>query len=182
MRLRTPATWIATLFALASPTAAQESASFRLDEHVLNLAGHPEQGIGPGSASHRISLDSLGGGIARGGLASASFRMDVSFGGAYPPPGEVQGLLFLDSTTLAWSPEPAAGSYNAYRGALSTVAGGGYGTCWMQDVPGHQVTDAAPVPAGSGFFYLVTANNRLHEEGAKGPDGDGVERGGNRCP
>jgi hypothetical protein len=29
---------------------------------------------------------------------------------AYPAPGEVLGLLFVDATTLEWSPEHSAGS------------------------------------------------------------------------
>ena len=185
MRFRVPIptmALVATFLTLSSPALAQQSASFQLDEHVLNLAGHPEQGSVPGSASYRISLDSLGEGMVRSGISSASFRMDGSFGSAYPPPGEVQDLRFLDATTLAWNAERSVGSYNAYRGALTEVAGNSYGTCWEQDVAGEIVSDAEPVPAGSGFFYLVTAKNRLREEGSKGRDGDDTERTGYVCP
>jgi hypothetical protein len=168
---------------LSAPhSLAQESASFRIEAGVLNLAGHPEQGSAPASVGYRISLDSLGEATVRIGASSTSFRMDASFGSAYLPPGEVEDLQFLDATTLAWHAERSAGSYNAYRGALTAVAGNGYGTCWQPDVPGETVTDAEPLPAGSGFFYLVAAKNRLDEEGSKGQDGEGVERGGNVCP
>jgi hypothetical protein len=108
--------------------------------------------------------------------------MEASFGNAYPPPGEVTGLQFTDATTLAWSPEHSAGSYNVYRDALTALTGGGYGTCWEQETPAATVTDADPVPAGNGFFYLVTAENRLGEEGTKGRDSDDALRGGDACP
>ena len=35
---------------------------------------------------------------------------------------------------------------------------------------------AAPVPAGNGYFYLVTARNRLWEEGTKGSSSAGAQR------
>lgn len=161
---------------------AQESASFRLNEHVLNLGGHPDRSGTAGSASYRVSLDSLGETLVRTGLSSTSFRMDAAFGSAYPPPGEVDALGFLDASTLVWSAERSVGSYNVYRGALTAVAAQGYGDCWQQGLVGQTATDTDPVPAGGGFFYLVTASNRLREEGGKGRDSDDAGRRGNTCP
>ncbi len=172
---------IASLCALALPAPAQESASFRIRENVLNMGGHPRQGDVLGSASYRMSLDSLGEGAVRFGLSSPSFKVDSSFSSAYPPPGEVGGLRFADATTLVWSPERSTGSYSVYRDSLASL-GAGYGACWQPEVVGESATDTDPVPRGEGFFYLVTANNRLREEGSKGRDSAGAERGGDACP
>ncbi|MDQ7007231.1 MAG: hypothetical protein Q9Q40_08355 [Acidobacteriota bacterium] len=161
---------------------AQQSASYRLDEHVVNLGGRPDDGVTASSASFRISLDSLGEAVVRTGLSSSSFRMDGSFGSAYPPPEEVLGLRFTDSTTLAWNPEKSVGVYDVYRDPLAALSGGGYGTCWQQDLVGTTTTDPDVPGAGGGYFYLVTAENRLGEEGTKGRDSGGGPRDGAVCP
>jgi len=166
----------------AVPAFGQQSASYRLEEHVLNLGGHPQGGTVLSSAGFRLTLDSLGEGAVRAGLSSASYRMDGSFASAYPPPGEVLGLRFTDEQTLAWDPEPSVGVYDLYRDGLGQVGSGGYGQCWLAGLTEETATDADPVPAGGGFFYLVVARNRLGEPGTKGTDGAGTERGGNACP
>jgi hypothetical protein len=160
------------LLALATGGAAlgQESASFRLDEQVLNAGGHPAQGAVPGSASFRVSLDALGEGVLPHPLSSASYRLDGGFGAAYPPPGEVTGLRFLDETTLAWDPERSVGLYNLYRDALSALSGASAGSCERQGIAGETTTDSDAVPTGDGYYYLVTAENRLGEEGTRGFD------------
>jgi len=43
-------------------------------------------------------------------------------------------------------------------------------------------TDSDPLPVSGGFFYLVTAENRLAEEGTKGFTAEGAERLGTVCP
>jgi hypothetical protein len=168
---------------LVLPAAAQQSPSFRLDEHVFNEGGHPASGTVLTSASFTISLDAIGEAATGTGLSSASFRMDGSFGAAYPPPGEVTGLRLTDHQTLVWDPERSVGVYHLYRDLLSGLAGLGYGTCHEQDIPGETATDADTPPTGNGYFYLVTAENRLDEEGTKGSDGDSNPRGNpSPCP
>lgn len=180
MAVRYAIAFLCAAYLTASPPAfAQQSASFRAEEYVRNAGGTPQNGASAASASFRITLSSLGDGLALGGLSSASFRADGSFVAAYPPPGEVEGLLLQDSQTLVWSPEPSVGTYNVYRG---TVAAGHYGVCLLPDVAASGASDAA-VPAGGGaFLYLVTAENRLREEGTKGSTSAGVQRGGAVCP
>ncbi len=176
---------ISTMICLVTasvPLFAQQSASYRMDEHVFNQGGHPSDGMTVGSASFRISLDSLGEGVVRSGLSSSTYRMDASFASAYPPPGEVLGLRFLDQETLTWNPEPSIGVYAVYRDTLATISSGQYGSCWRQDVADESVVDTDPIGAGDGFFYLVTAKNRLEEEGSKGRDSSGTQRAGNACP
>ena len=56
------------------------------------------------------------------------------------------------------------------------VAALGYGACEQYGLTGNSATDNAAVPAGDGYFYLVTAENRLDEEGTKGFDSAQVER------
>ena len=130
----------------------------------------------------RITLSSLGENLARTGLESASFRADASFLSAYAPPGEVSGLHFTDDQTLTWSAERSAGTYSVYRDQVSALVSGGYGTCLSQELSATSTSDPATPPTGGGFFYLVTVENRLREEGTKGSDSSGAERGGNECP
>lgn len=160
---------------LALPVAAQQSASYKSGEHVFNAGGNPAGFTVPASASFRISLDSVGEGVVRTGLSSASYHMDGSFGGCYPPPGEVLGLRFTDPQTLVWDPEKSVGDYNLYRGTLGNVSGGG--SCQQQDIADETTADSDPLSVGNGFFYLVTAENRLDEEGTKG-----AGRTGEVCP
>ena len=161
------------------PALAQSSASFNLDEHVLNQGGNP--GAGGQiltSAGFRMTLDSIGEGVIGTALSSASFTMDGGFLPAYPPPGEVTGLRFDDATTLGWDAEKSAGTYNLYRDA----AAGGYGTCEQSGIGGTSTTDPDAPATGETFFYLVTVRNRLAEDGTKGFASDGSERLGAFCP
>ncbi len=160
---------------LATPLAAQQSANYKLSDHTFNAGGHPEGGTVLTSASYTVSLDSVGDGVVGPGLGSLSYYMDGSFGACYPPPGEVRGLNFTDGQTMAWDPEKSVGVYNLYRDTLSNVIGGG--TCLQQNISDETATDSDPVPVDDGFFYLVTAKNRLGEEGTKG-----VGRSGGVCP
>jgi len=172
-------TWPLALL-LASTALAQSSESFDLEERVLNSGGTPAGGTVPASAGFRVTLASIGEALSATGAGSASFAVDSSFASAYPPPGEAVGLRFPDAQTLEWAPERSTGGYNLYRGALGEFLG--FGACLRQGIPDETTSDDDPVPPGSGFFYLVTASNRLGEEGTKGFQGDGAERGGDVCP
>ena len=120
--------WVCgSMMALAAattlPTArAQTSASYRLQESVLNAGGHPAQGAVLSSPSFRVKLDALGDGVLGSALASPSFRMDGGFVGAYPPPGEVRGDRFASKTLLVWDPEKSVGTYDVYRGSLASLS------------------------------------------------------------
>lgn len=163
------------LLLAAAPALAQQSASFKLEESTLNEGGSPSGGAFPASASFAVSLDAIGGAVHLAGASSTSYNVDAGFAIAYSPPGETLNLTFTSKTTLAWSPEKSVGDYNVYRGLLSSLPGG-YGACLASNVPGEAITDSATPPAGEGFFYLVTAENRIEEEGTKGLDSLGVER------
>lgn len=158
------------------PGASQESASYRMTEHAFNAGGHPAEGTTPASASYRMSLEALGDPATAIESTAPSYRMDAGFTSAYPPPGEVWGLRFTDRDTLRWDPERSIGRYNLYRDLLSNLLGGSYGNCEQQDLTDETAIDAAVPPLFEGYFYLVTAQNRLDEEGALGEDGGGAER------
>jgi hypothetical protein len=182
MRRFTPLVWPVALL-LGSFAMAQSSASYELEEHVLNAGGTPSAAVDPSSASFRITLSSLGEPLAPPGTAtSASYAVDSAFTSAYRPPGEATRLRFDDDVTLRWDPERSVGSYNLYRDSIGNLSGLGYGVCLQQDLPDARATDSDPVPSGDGFFYLATAVNRLDEEGTKGFQGDGTERAGAVCP
>ena len=155
---------------------AQTSASFKLEEHVFNNGGHPADGTVLGSAGYTISLDSIGDTVARTGLSSASFSMDGGFLPAYGPPGEVLELLFHDAITLAWDAEPLAEAYNLYRNRIIDPFDPDYGACLESGIAGTGTVDADAPGPDEAWFYLVTALNRLHEEGTKGTDAAGTER------
>jgi hypothetical protein len=162
--------------ALGGAALAQTSASHRLTESTFNSGGDPWNGAFGASASHRVKLDAVGDGLMAVGLSSASYRMDGGFVDVYPPPGEVQHALFSDKTTLVWDPEKSVGQYAVYRDGMGVLSGGGTGTCFASSLSSETAVDATMPPAGQGYFYLVTARNRLLEEGTKGKRSSGLER------
>lgn len=170
------------LAAAIVPCLAQTSASFKLTDAVFNNGGDPNQGSALASPHYHIKLDAIGDGVAAVGLGSASFHVDAGFVADYPPPGEVSGLGFASKTDLAWNAERSVGTYNLYRDSLGSLPGA-YGTC---DQPALEVTswtESATPPPNGGWFYLVTAKNRLREEGTKGYLSGGTERSnGSPCP
>ena len=161
---------------LAFPAIAQQSTSYKLTEHTFNAGGNPSNGIVLVSTSYKITLDAIGDGIVQAGLSGSSYGMDGGFGSAYPPPGEVRGFAFTTPQTLVWDPERSVGVYNLYRGTVNTLDGTVYGSCDEPDIAVNTTTDADPVPDGDGYYYLVTAENRLGEEGTKGTDSAGATR------
>ena len=173
----------ALLFAaLCGHAYAQTSASFKLTENVVNAGGNPQGAIRPASASFKISLDAIGGAAPRGALSSASYRGDGGFAARYAPPGEVRDVRFVDKTNLTWSHEPSVGTYNLYRNTLASLPGD-YGSCYQSALVGPQFLETDAPAQGSGWLYLVTAENRLREEGTKGHTSSGAERSNpSSCP
>jgi hypothetical protein len=169
-------TFLVVALVLTIPALAQESASYNLGEHVLNAGGHPANGAFLSSASYRIRLDALGDAVAGTALSGASFHADAGFVSAYPPPGLVDDVRFIDHDTMVWHPEKSVGVYNLYRDLLSALHSLGYGSCEQHSLEEATATDAASPPASDGYFYLVTAENRLNEVGSKGSDSDGAPR------
>jgi len=174
--------WGGVLLFAAGEARGQASASHRLEEAGLNAGGHPQSGVDPASAGHRLSLGSLGDPFPIQRHFGAAWTLDGGFVVAYPPPGEVLDLLFTSATTLVWDPAPAAGTYSLYRGLISALPGLGYGACAQQGLIAPATTDADLPAPGAGFFYLVTVENRLGEDGTKGVTSSGAPRGGLVCP
>ncbi|MBZ5639979.1 MAG: hypothetical protein LAO51_14625 [Acidobacteriia bacterium] len=168
---------VLTLLAGLIPCAAlaQASASYKLQEHVLNSGGDPLQGSLLSAPHYRIKLDTLGDAGARAALSSGSFRVDGGFVAAHPPPGEVKGLAFQDKATMLWSAEPSAGKYELYRNAISALPAD-FGACLLPGLTLPTAGDAATPTPGSGYFYLATARNLLGEEGTTGYRSDGTQR------
>jgi hypothetical protein len=159
-----------------APALAQQSASYRLSESAVNAGGRPQNGTIASSAGYRVTLDAIGDPVASGTPASASYRLGSGFVAWFPPPGEANGLRFVDRTTLRWDPDSSTGVYNLYRDFVSALAGGGTGTCFVNGLAAEQASDVGSPGTGRGFFYLVTAKNRLAEEGTKGNRSSGTER------
>ena len=162
--------------AAMSPIAmAQTSASYKLVEFAFNNGGRPANGTSAASASYRITLDAIGDALAATGLSSASQRMDGGFVSDYPPPGEIRNGRWTSKTVLSWDSEKSVGTYEVYRDLLSSHPGG-FGACFQSPLLAETATDAASPASGTAWFYLVTARNRLGEEGTKGFRSSGVER------
>jgi hypothetical protein len=174
--------WLVALVLAAPPVLAQESAGFKLTEHVFNGGGHPHRGVVMSSPGFRVSLDSIGESVLSHTIGSGSFRANGGFAPAYLPPREIVGLRFTDGETLQWDAQAAAAGYNLYRGSLGNLTGLELGTCEEQDLVAATVTDPDLPSGGDGFFYLATAMNRLGEKGTRGFQSDGSERDGTACP
>ena len=109
--------------------------------------------------------------------------MDSGFVSAYPPPGEVESLGFVSKTGLQWDAERSIGAYHVYRDLIANLRGFDYGICLQDDLPTPEAEDTEIPPGGDCYFYLVTSENLLGEEGSKGFRSDGVsERQGTICP
>ena len=153
--------------------SAQSSASFRIEQGIFNNGGNPAPVLT--STSYQLTLDSIGDALAASGLASASYGMDAGIPPAYPPPGEVLNLRFPAKTTLTWNPEISVGSYNLYRGDRAALPGN-YGAKVQAGLTAPTATDSQTPSPGQCLIYLVTASNRLDEEGTKGTDSAGNPR------
>lgn len=174
---------ITLLLFSTAPLLAQQSVNYKLEEHTFNNGGNPDDGVILTSGSYKMTLDAIGDTVAASlTLSGTSFNSEAGFVEAYPPPGEVITLNWSDKTTLNWTPEKSVGSYCLYRGFLSNLSGLGYGNCHQQDITGSTTTDNQVPATGTGYFYLVTARNRISEEGIKGYDAGSTERSGTFCP
>ena len=176
MRRRVPV-WVTAFLFVGGAALAQTSTSYDLEENSFNSGGNPADGVTASSASFQLSLDAIGD-ISAHGLSSTSFMLDAGWLGAYPPALEVTNLVFTSVTDFEWNPFPGIGTYNVYRG----VIGGfdpSYGACSQTGLTANSASDGDPITS-PGFFYLVTTENRLAEEGTKGSNDLG-ERTGTFC-
>ena len=171
------------LFAVAAfPVPGQSSAGYTVESGTFNAAGRPGEQTAPASASYRITMDSLGEGVIRTGLESASYRQSAGVTASCRPPGEIRRLNFQDKVTLDWDGEKSAGTYQLYRDDLTTLSSGGTGSCYRDGLVESRWTEGVDPDPSAGWFYLVTVSNRLGEEGPRGLASDGEERVGSTCP
>jgi hypothetical protein len=161
------------LCAVARGTPAQSSTNYQNQEHTVNSGGNPSPVLT--STNYSVTLSSIGDGLSGPGMSSTGYSMDGGFPAPYPPPGEVLDLQFASKASFGWDPEVSVGSYSVYRGLVSGLSSG-YGTCLAQGLTSTQATDATTPSAGQCFFYLVTAENRIAEEGTLGNQSNGTPR------
>jgi hypothetical protein len=161
------------LCVVARGTPAQTSTNYQNQEHAVNAGGNPAPTLT--STNYSVTLSSIGDSLSGTGMSSSGYSMDGGFPAPYPPPGEVLNLQFTSKTTMSWNPEVSVGTYSVYRGLVSGLSSG-CGTCLAQGLTSTQATDAEIPSAGQCFFYLITAENRLAEEGTMGKRSDGTPR------
>lgn len=156
---------------------AQSSTNYTLEEYTLNNGGDPGEGGVPNSPNYQISHDAIGDSLPGHTLSSASFSIEGGIVSMNKLPGEVLNLNIskvAGVTTLQWDLEPSIGDYIVYRGELSDLPTV-YGTAVATGISGETYEDTSTYN-GELYFYLVTARNRLAEEGTKGKESGGTER------
>jgi hypothetical protein len=153
---------------------AQTSSSYKMTEATFDAGGDPANGAFAASASFRIRLDAIGGAVAGLRVAGPTRHLSAGLPADNAPPGEVLNVHWTDPQSLAWSPEKSVGTYNLYRGSVGTFSG--FGSCLLSDLTTESASDTAVPAAMNAFFYLVTADNRLGEEGTKGSTSSGALR------
>ena len=166
---------LALSLALATPALSQQSAGFNLKEHTFNQGGRPAAGVVASSAGFTLSLDAIGGSTAGIRLSGAGYSLEGGFVGGLRPASEVLGLSFSTRDMLVWDIAASAQEYRLYRDNLAALAGLGYGDCLDTAAQPGYLDLELPAPE-AGFFYLVTAANRLDQEGPKGTDSAGAPR------
>ncbi len=68
------------------------------------------------------------------------------------------GLNFVTSGSLTWStPFPSGTAYSVYRGDVSRLSAGDYGSEFLSEVYGHEVQDEDLPEPGACSFYLVSS-------------------------
>lgn len=152
---------------------AQSSANYQIEQGTFNNGGNPSPELS--SASYKMTLDAIGDSLSATGLTSSSYGMDAGFPPDYRPPGEVLNLRFPGKTTLTWTPETSVGSYNLYRGDLAALPVT-YGAKVQSGLTAATASDTQSPDPGECLIYLVTASNRLNEEGTKGTTSSGTPR------
>jgi hypothetical protein len=160
---------------LAAASHGQSSSSYQVTDQAINAAGHPEAGVVLSSTSYQVSIDSLGDGVRASPTSSGRWAVQAGFPSCYSPPTEVRNLRLTGEATLRWNAEPSVGSYNVYRGSLPSLPGSG-GACLDSRLTSTTTSDSYEPHAGQTMFYLVTAENRVTEEGTRGFDSVGTER------
>lgn len=162
----------------AAPAGAQQSANFRLEGTTLNAGGRPVGGVMAQSVSFQITLDAVGDAVPALDASSPNFGLSCGTTGAYAPAAEVSEVSFgppLPPDSFKWSPAPTAVLYNLYRGVTGTLPGT-FGSCLASNVAATSYADPAVPAAKTGYFYLVTGENRVGEQGIKGYQSNGAPR------
>lgn len=168
------ARWVILGVLVSVSALAQTSPSYNLEEYRMNQGGDPRGGVALQSASYQVSLDAVGDSVGGPGPTSASYNLDSGVE-ALQPPGEVVNLRFTSKTTLTWDAELSVGSYNLYRAVRSDLPTGP-GSCLQSALASPTGTDASDPGSGICWYYLVTAENRIREEGTSGRDSAGTVR------
>jgi hypothetical protein len=106
-------------------------------------------------------------------------------GDVYEPASPVDASVAFapDETTLTWSAQADAQSYDVYKGNLRGASPFGYDhTCHELGLAEPETTDGAIPGRGDGFYYLVSSENCFGESGL-GADTEGTPRPGpDGCP
>lgn len=180
MRRRIRNVLLLSAVAASLPAQAQQSPGYRLTEQTFQPAGSVDGAVLE-SPNFLITLVSVGDPLAVAlPAASPGFGVDSGFLAGYAPPEEVRNLR-LRAETIEWDPAGSAESYDLYRGGLA-VLGAAYGTCLATGIVSPSAVDPEQPPAGEAYFYLVTARNRLGEQGPAGVAGGTTERMPDGCP
>jgi PKD repeat protein len=100
-----------------------------------------------------------------------------TFPGEVSPPMSLEPFLFLSTDDMSWEEGSLSDSdmFNLYRGDVTGLPTGDYGTCLQSDLLLNETTDVSVPPSGETWFYLVAGEN-IEGEGPLGTDSSGVPR------
>ena len=115
--------------------------------------------------------------LAEGAVGAGSSVACIGSPTEVSPPGAYVPLTFDDKQTLRWQDPMAsnAETFNVYRGDLSLLGSGDYGTCFQSGLAGATVQDSSSPPSGVGWSYTVAGHN-VAGEGILGYRSDGTLR------
>lgn len=166
---------------LCSLSFPQESPNYKNNEYAFNNGSNPAPEIV--STNFKITLSSIGDGIFPPWALSSNYYISSGFTVSYPPPSEVLNLRFTSKTEMIWDPEWSVGTYNVYRGITYDLPSGDYGNCVAYNLTSTSYSDTEIPISGHCFFYIITAVNKIKEEGTMGYKSDGTKRNNFRpCP
>jgi hypothetical protein len=102
-------------------------------------------------------------------------------------PGEARSLLFTNAQTFSWAPPASLGGlavvYDALRSADPANFVGAATCVESNDGSNTTATDASAPAVGTGFFYLVRAENTCPSgQGLLGTNSSGTPIAGRSCP
>jgi len=120
------------------------------------------------------------------GYVASSTDCDDTSASFWQPPGEVRDDVFIDRSTLTWSPPSLPGATSLLYDVLRSRVASNFQlntTCIATDTPSNSTIDATAPPVGTAHYYLLRAQDGCpNGQGPLGNASNGTSRTGRSCP